>query len=212
MDEKGGWSKLIVFAEDGSLGFGIEPLDHEQDRHCAVFRVKPGGQAQRLGVNEHWLIHEINGENVLQEHQNNVIKMMEEATRPLNIKFLHPRHKLHPHSHLHHHKHIKHTFTMTLEEDEKLWFIMKYVVDDDIEEAYLIITKITAGDSKRVDCGLRRGYALSGIGVNQAFNVAEEDLRNYIENDLRPMKLIFLTVSNNSASIAQFTLFSIILT
>ena len=53
---------------------------------------------------------------------------------------------------------------------------------------------------------------LSGIGVNQAFNVAEEDLRNYIENDLRPMKLIFLTVSNNSASIAQFTLFSIILT
>ena len=108
MDENGEWAKLIIFEENGSLGFGIEPLDHEQDRYCAVFHVKPGGQAQRLGVNEHWLIQEINGTNVLQEHQDHVIKMMEEATRPLNIKFLHPCHKLHPHSHLHHHKHIKH--------------------------------------------------------------------------------------------------------
>ena len=95
MDENGEWAKLIIFEENGSLGFGIEPLDHEQDRYCAVFHVKPGGQAQRLGVNEHWLIHEINGENVLQEHQNNVIKMMEEATRPGN------KGKLHSHGLLH---------------------------------------------------------------------------------------------------------------
>ena len=30
-------------------GFGLEPLDHERDRHCAVFYVKPHGQAERLG-------------------------------------------------------------------------------------------------------------------------------------------------------------------
>ena len=39
----------VIFAEEGSLGFGLEPLDHERDRHCAVFYVKPHGQAERLG-------------------------------------------------------------------------------------------------------------------------------------------------------------------
>lgn len=203
MNEDGGWTKLVVFAEDGSLGFGIEPLDHEQDRYCAVFHVKPGGQAHRLGVNEHWLIQEINGTSVLHEHQDDVIRMMGEATRPLKIKFLHPRHELHPHSHLHHHKHIMHTFTTTLEEGEKLWFTMKYCVDHEIEESYLVVTKVTRENNKHAERGLRRGYVLSGIGVNQAFNVAEEDLRNYIKNDLRPMKLIFLTVSKSSASISH---------
>jgi hypothetical protein len=125
-------------------------------------------------VKEHWLIHKINGENVLNEHQDDIVELLQEAKRPIKITFLHPNHELHPHNHHHHHHHREHTSTITLLDGEKLWFNMKFV-DHEFEESYMIIIKVSTDNMQHIRENLKLAYVLSGIGVHHAFNVEEVD-------------------------------------
>ena len=143
-------------------------------------------------VKEHWLIHKINGENVLNEHQDDIVELLQEAKRPIKITFLHPNHELHPHNHHHHHHHREHTSTITLLDGEKLWFNMKFV-DHEFEESYMIIIKVSTDNMQHIRENLKLAYVLSGIGVHHAFNVEEVDIHNYIKNEVRPVQLVFLT-------------------
>ena len=159
MFEDGEQLDEVIFEEEGSLGFGLEPLDHEHDIHCAVFYIKPHGQAARLGVEEHWLIHTIDGKNVIDEHQDDIVEILMKSKRPLRITFLHPNHDLHPHNHHHHHHHREHTSIVTLDDDKKPWFKMNYV-DKEFEESYMIVTDVEKKELQQ-NCGnLRVAYVL----------------------------------------------------
>ena len=190
--------QTITILEEGSLGFEVVPLDYTHGTQCGVSLVKSGGQADKLGVQVHWVVEVVNKISVFHMRQTKAADILRESERPCVITFMLPSHVDHPQGTFYHEKFQKHTakFLVKRKGWKYLGFDLKYQLDDLFHQSYMMVKKVHQNKPHKPvegDKPIRAGYCLSGIGESFVFNVSKERIQELLENVARPFYMAFLS-------------------